>query len=121
MLCRDEALVKALSAIGMSVATGPATVHRILLQRNGSQAALLTPSFLRDFIRAHASQAAKALSAERGHAAAVLSYCLQDIEDSDAESCSALRGRTLPYCLQQHALVLVALACCHRDVLFESE
>ena len=91
-LCRDDALVKALSAIGMPVAVGPAAVHRILLQRAGSQAALLSPSYLRDFIQAHAAQAESSVRAERGHAAALLSYCLQDIDDSDADSCWALRG-----------------------------
>ena len=92
-LCRDNALVKALSVVGMPVATGPAPVHRILLQRQGSQAALLTPSHLRDFIRSHAAEAQSAVRAERGHAAALLGYCLQDIDDSDADSCLELRGR----------------------------
>ena len=91
-LRRDEALVKALSAIGMPVASGPAAVHRILLQRKQSQAALLSPSYLRDFIRSHAAQAESAVMLKRSHAAALLSYCLQDIDDSDAESCSALKG-----------------------------
>lgn len=94
-MCRDDALVKALSAIGMPVATGPAAVHRTLLQRKGSQAALLSPSYLRDFIQSHAAQAENSVRAERGHAAALLSYCLQDIDDSDADSCSALRGEEL--------------------------
>ena len=62
------------------------------LQRAGSQAALLSPSYLRDFIQSHAAQAESAVRAERGRAAALLSYCLQDIDDSDADSCSALRG-----------------------------
>ena len=92
-MCRDDALVRALSAIGMPVASGPAPVHRILLQRKGTQAALLSPSYLRDFIRSHAAQAQSAVRAERGHAAALLGYCLQDIDDSDAESCATLRGK----------------------------
>ena len=74
------------------MATGPAAVHRILLQRKHSQAALLSPSYMRDFIRAHAAQAESAVKAERGHAAALLGYCLQDVDDSDADSCSALKG-----------------------------
>ena len=55
-LCRDEALVKALVAITLPVATGPAAVQRALLQRKQCQATLLSPGLLRDFISAHMSE-----------------------------------------------------------------
>ena len=94
--CRDEALVKALVAITLPVATGPAAVQRALLQRKHSQATLLSPGLLRDFIRAHMSETVAALKAHRGHFAALLSYCLQDLDDSDAASCSELCGMPTP-------------------------
>ena len=81
------------------MATGPATVHRILLQRKGSHAALLSPSYLRNFLRGHMTQALAAVKADRKHAAALLSYCLQDIDDQDAASCSELKGVSPTLCL----------------------
>lgn len=111
-MCRDDALVRALSAIGMPVASGPAAVHRILLQRKQSQAALLSPAYLRDFIRSHAAQAESAVRAERSHTAALLSYCLQDIDDSDADSCSALKG-------EEPALSLWTPSSLHRGILWQ--
>lgn len=97
-MCRDEGLVEALIAITLPVATGPAPVQRVLLQRRTSRAVLLSPSYLRDFIRSHMAQTADALKAQREHAAALLSYCLQDIDDRDADSCSELRGATCTFC-----------------------
>lgn len=96
-LCRDEALVKALVAITLPVATGPAAVQRALLQRKQCQATLLSPGLLRDFISAHMSETVAALTAHRGHFAALLSYCLQDIDDCDAASCSELCGMPKPF------------------------
>ena len=83
-------------AITLPVATGPAAVQRALLQRNHSQASLLSPSLLRGFIRAHMNETAAALTAHRGHFAALLSYCLQDIDDCDAASCTELCGMPIP-------------------------
>ena len=74
------------------MATGPAAMQRALLQRKHSQATLLSPSLLRDFIRAHMSETVAALTAHRKHFVALLRYCLQDTDDSDSASCSELWG-----------------------------
>ena len=82
-------------AITLPVATGPAAVQRALLQQKHSKAVLLSPSLLRDFIRAHMVETMAALTAHRGHFVALLSYCLQDIDDCDAASCSELGGMSI--------------------------
>ena len=124
--CRDEALVKALVAITLPVATGPAAVQRALLQRTRFQAPLLSPGLLRDFIRAHMGETVAALTAHHGHITALLSYCLQDIDDCDAASCAELCGMPTPSSLLLQNLGSTCLClclcdklmCCHADKVF---
>ena len=94
--CRDAALLEALIAVGMPVASGPPEVSRVLLQHTLQTPALLCPALLRAHIRADPGAVRKACTARPAHAAALLGYCLQDVDERDARSCAELLGAQAP-------------------------
>ncbi len=89
---RDAALLDALIAVGVPVAGGPPEVSRALLQHTLAAPALLCPALLRAHVRHHAHAVRAACEGDRRHAAALLGYCLQDVQDDDASSCAELLG-----------------------------
>lgn len=91
-VCREAALLEALIAVGVPVASGPPEITRMLVQHTVQKPQLLCPAFLRDHIRAADRSVLAACSAERRHAAVLLAYCLQDLDETDAESCLELAG-----------------------------
>jgi hypothetical protein len=79
-------------AVGVPVASAPPDLARALLQRTLQSPALLCPALLRGHLRAHAGEARAACAADARRAAALLGYCLQDVDERDAASCQELLG-----------------------------
>ena len=96
-VCRDAALLEALIAVGVPVASGPPEVSRALLQHTLAAPALLCPALLREHARRHAHAVRAACEDEPQHAAALLGYCLQDVQDDDARSRAELLSE-MPHC-----------------------
>lgn len=92
--CRDQALINALIAIGMPVASGPPEMTRMLLQHSVERPVLLCPATLRNFMRDGRGMHAVGRDSQKQHAAALLAYCLQDIDITDPDSCMELEGRS---------------------------
>jgi len=93
---RESALLEALIAVGVPVAGGPPEITRMLVQHTVQKPQLLCPAFLREHIRAAARSVLAVCSAEKRHAAVLLAYCLQDLDETDAESCLELAGACNP-------------------------
>lgn len=108
--CRDAPLLEALIAVGVPVASGPPDVSRALLQHTLAMPALLTPARLRAHVRAAPDAARAACTAQPAHAAALLAYCLQDVDEGDARSCAELLGKHCfcPLVISTGRLALVA-------------
>ena len=95
VLHRDSALVDALIAVGVPIASGPPEVTRMLVQHTVQQPQLLCPASLRMHIRSAQRATLAACSADKSRAAVLLAYCLQDLDETDPESCLELVGEAI--------------------------
>ena len=105
--CRDAVLMAALAAIQLPLSALPAPVTRLLLQHSTPTPKLATPTAVRQHICApgNASVARAAVAGDVKRAVALLTYCMADIDDSDAGSVRP----NLQYLL---ACLLMSFGCC---------
>ena len=88
---RNEPLTSALTHIGLPLSSLPRPVTRLILQLAVTTPRLLIPASARARV-ASSPEGCAALVRDRPQAAALLAYCLSDIDERDAESVRQLIG-----------------------------
>ncbi len=84
--CRDEGLMEALVAVEIPVVLLPDKHLRKIFSYMQSAPTLLSPDYVRSFILRKSAAAHKACSGRTKLTAALLGYCLRDVDDAQPDA-----------------------------------